>query len=60
MHTAILSLASHWAGQLLAQFRTRAPHALDEMLNRLEARLTAPDGRATAIIPVQVSSTLER
>lgn len=43
MHTAILSLAGHWAGQLLEQFRTRAHHAVDEMLNRLEARLTAPD-----------------
>ena len=60
MGTAILSLAAHQACQLVKRFRTRAHEALDELLNRLEAQMTAPDAPPPTLTDLAAAVFQER
>ena len=60
MSTAVLSLEAFQERQLRDRFRARAHEALDEPLNRLEARMTEPGSSPPTLMDLTEAVSQQR
>ena len=60
MSTAVLSLEAFQERQLRDRFRARAHEALDELLNRLEARMTEPGSSPPTLMDLTEAVSQQR